>query len=30
MIITIIEGLGMFEYFARDEATVVQALLNGF
>ena len=30
MIITIIEELGMFEYFAGDEATLIHALLNRF
>ena len=28
MIFKIIEGLGMFEYVAGDEETVVHALLN--
>ena len=30
MIIKITEELGMFEYFAGDEATLVHALLNRF
>ena len=30
MIIKIIEELGMFEYFAGDEATLIHALLNRF